>query len=186
MSVSTEQLLAFVRKNPAGCAGGVVIVIAAVVLYFGSGLLPEAEQDLNEKSQLGLRLQSNLKNANQLKEQLEALVAAEKNIEGRLIRSSELMINNQYFYKLESETDVKLVDMKQTSTGVLKPGAGKNYIPITFTVNAQGTYKQILNFLRHLEGGTHFCRIISATCSPVGERSGRMTAALTLELLGRP
>ncbi len=187
MSISNEQLVSLIKKNPIGVICGIIILTLAAVLYFGSDRLPESERILKEKSAEGQKLANNLKNATQLKEQLETMLASNKAIDNRLIHSSQLMMNNQYFYKLESETDVKLIDMKQTMTGAVTPAAGKKYAPISFSVNGQGTYPQILTFLQHLENGAHFSRVIAITCSPVGvDRGARISTNLTVELLGVP
>ena len=100
--------------------------------------------------------------------------------EARLIRASDIGINQQYFYRLETESGVKLVDLRQGARGTPKGGT----VPISFTVSAQGDYAQVLAFLRALENGAHFCRVQSGSCS--GPRKGPVTVALNLELLGRP
>ena len=68
------------------------------------------------------------------------------------------------------------------------PGrAGKStgsYVPITFAVSLHGDFTQVMNFLRMLEDGTHYCRVLTASCS--GGRTGPVSLSLNLELLGRP
>ena len=66
----------------------------------------------------------------------------------------------------------------------------------TFNVGVQGTYAQLVDFLRRLENGRHFCRIQTAGFTPAAAgtesaaaasaRSETLTLTLTLELLGTP
>lgn len=184
--MTNEQLVALIKKNPVSVGCGVLSLALAVGLYFRSGGIPEAEAVLAEKTAQSERYTLNLTNAAQLKEQHEELVAANKAIDARIIRLSQLGINTQFFYKLERETGVKLVDNRQTSVAAAAKGK-TTFIPVAFAISAQGTLPQLLDFLRLLESGSHYSRVMTATLtgSPAN-RSGPLTLALTLELLGLP
>lgn len=184
--MTNEQLIALVKKNPIPVACGALALLVAVGLYFRSGAIAEAEAELTQKSAEAEKYALNIKYAAQLKEQHEALIAANKNIDGRLTRASQQGVNTQFFYKLERETGVKLVSFAQSPTAPTKaPKAA--FTPVPFSVAVQGTLPQILDFLRQLEGGTHYCRVLTANCStPAASRGGPLTLSLTLELLGLP
>jgi hypothetical protein len=81
---------------------------------------------------------------------------------------------------------VKILDLRQTTATVAKPAKG-TYAPVSFAVTVQGSFPQILGFLRQLEGGAHYSRVLTATCSTnAAARASPLTLALTLELLGLP
>ena len=141
----------------------------------------------------GERIDANLKNGVQLADQYAAISAARKEIEARLIRPDELAKNLQFFYKLEADTGTKLVDLRQN---VLVPGkaGGKGktaYTGIVYAVAVRGDYSRLLDFLRRLESGQRYCRVMSATLIGVsngveGSRGNDLTLNLGLELLGQP
>jgi hypothetical protein len=178
--MTTADLTSAVKKNPliVGCA--VLTLALGAMLYLRLDSIPEANSRLDELSAQSRRYALNISNASQLKEHMDALIAANKAIDGRVIRSTDIGINQQFFYKLESESGVKLLDLRQGG----KPATKTNFAPVGFTVSLQGDFPQVLKFLRGLEDGSHYARVLTASCS--GTRTGDVTMTLSLELLGRP
>lgn len=184
--MTNEEFKAFVKKNPIPVICAVIVLGVAGGLYYRSGDLAAAEEDLAKKTADAEKYALNIKNATHLKEQLDALIAANKKIEGRLAHASEKGTNTQYFYKLERETGVKMVSFSQTTGTVAKPTKGA-FVPIAFNVAVTGTMPQVLDFLRHLENGMHFCRVTSGSCTvSTTNRNLPLTLSLNLELLGQP
>lgn len=184
--MTNEELFAYIKKNPIPVACGVLIVLIGLGFYFRSGTFPEEEATLGVKSGEADKYTLNITNSAQLKEQLDALIAANKTIQGRLTRASEQGVNSQYFYKLQRETGVKLVSFSQSPAGSAK-GSKAAYIPVGFNVSVQGTLPQILDFLRQLEGGTHYVRVLTANFQAnATARNSPLTLSLTLEMLGLP
>jgi len=182
--MTREEFIAFIRKNPIGVACGAVSLALAGGIYFRSSSIPEAQDELEKKSAEADRYAANIKNSAQLKEQLDALVAANREVETRLIKGSQLALNYQIFYQLFAETGVKQIDLRPGA--VPKPGKGA-YLAIPFSVSVQGDEAQLLKFLRTLEGGAHYCRVLSANLNVnTAARSSPLTLALNLELLGLP
>ena len=184
--MNTAELLAFIKKNPISVGCGLLCVLLGAGIYFRSSEIPDAEAALAQKSAEAARYAANIKNAAQLKEQLDALVAASKEIDSRIVRAGQLGVNSQYFYKLENESGAKLIDFRQGSLVTVK-GAKTIFNPIGFTVSMQGNLAQLVDFLHRLESGAHYCRVLSATCGTTGTgRSGLLTLTLSLEFLGLP
>lgn len=182
--MTITDLNAFVRKYPLPLIGGVLSLVLAGAIYFRSAEVPAAAQILEDKTAEAQRYSNNLTNAAQLTEQFDALLAANKGIEGRLVHASQLGINQQYFYKLEADFGVKLTDVHQT-LGRAQPATGKaGFVPIGFTVSVQGDFRSVLGFLQEVERGAHLCRVLSATCT--GTRGGPVMLAISLEFLGQP
>ena len=66
-----------------------------------------------------------------------------------------------------------------------KPGK-TIFVPIGFTLSAQGNFGQLLDLLHRLENGAHYCRILNASTIKVGsEGTDLLTLSLTIELLGQ-
>ena len=185
--MTNEELYAFVKKNPIPVACAVLTVAIGVAFYLRSGDMPAAEAELAQKSAEAERYALNIKYSAQLKEQLEALATANKNVEGRLVRASQQGVNTQYFYKLERETGVKLVSFGRSPAAPPVKGSKAAFTPVAFNVGVQGTLPQILDFLRQLESGTHYVRVLTANCNVNSTaRNSPLTLSLTLEMLGLP
>lgn len=186
--MTNQDLVALIKKNPISFGCGTLSVIMAAALYLRVDEIPGAEAELGLKSADGDRVTLNIQYSAQLKEQGDALSLACNQIEARMVRPSQLGTNTQYFYKLESDTGVKIVDLRQTTgTAPIKAGPKNAYVSVPFTVSVQGSLPQILEFLRQLENGAHYCRVLTASFNGIAAtRNSVLTLALSLELLGRP
>jgi hypothetical protein len=150
-----------------------------------------------QKTTESRRLKSNITNSAQLKEHLAALELANSKVSQRLVRAGDLATNQQYFYKIESETGVKLTDLRPGSGPIQPVGKGAVakalYPSVPYACSVQGTYGQILDFLRKLEEGEHFQRILSANVSLSGGSSDdaasaadpMLTLVISIEFLGQ-
>lgn len=186
--MSNEELLAFVKKNLVGTICGGLSLLALGGWYYRSGDVPTIEQEVAAKSAEAQRYELNLLNAKQLQEHVDALLAANKEIDSRLVRGSQLGRNVQFFYKLENESGAKLTtDPRQSPLAPPGKNAAKGaYTPVAFSVTVSGDLPQLLRFLRRLESGVHYCRVLGASCTVPQERSLPLTLNLSLELLGLP
>jgi hypothetical protein len=190
MAISNEQLLALIKKNPVVTGALLLCVLLMVAIYLRLDAMPAAAEELEAKATEGKRLAENIKNSVQLTEQLAEVTAANQEIDSRLVRAGQLASNLQYFYRLEADTGTKLLDLRQ---GATPRAATSGKIPVSYNVSVQGSYRQVFEFLRRLESGTHYCRIQTASIVPLDDSGGlgliRPTSArltLGLELLGTP
>jgi len=186
--MTNEELFALVKKNPIGVGCAVLSLALGAGIYFRADEVPAATEELTKKADEGGRLAANLQNAAQLKEQVETLTACEKELESRLIYASQTLPNVQYFYKLQSDTGVKMTVNSQGAVPPAAKNAAKTtFIGVPFTITVQGTMSQMIDYLQRLENGTRYCRVMSVTCGvPVTDRGSAVTLALNLELLGLP
>lgn len=184
--MTNAELFAFVRKNPIGIGCGFLAVALGAAIYFRSDRVPESEAELEQKSSEAERYKNNLKNATQLQEHYDALVAVNKAVDARIVRYSRLGMNLQYFYNLESETGVKLTTDPRISPPVAKKDPKAAYFSIPVNLSVQGSYPQLLAFMRRLENGTHFCRVLTVSMAGAGDRNSPLSLGITLELLGLP
>ncbi len=184
--MSNDELIALVKKNPISVGCGLLSLLLVGAIYYRSGEIPAAEDLLLQKSAEAERYALNVKNGNQLKEQFEAITQWNKVIETRMVRVSQFGNNTQFFQQLRRDTGVNLVDFRQSTTAANLPKGSKTaFIPVMFSVSVQGTLPQILDFMRLLETGTHYCRVLTASMS-ITSRTGPLTLSLNLELLGLP
>jgi len=183
--MSNEELVIFLRKNVISVVCALLSIGIGVAIYMRSDLLPEAEKVLAQKAQQGELLAANIEDSSQLKEQHAALMASNEEIANRMVRVGQLAENLQYFYRLESETDSKLVDLRQIPWVPPAKNAPKTvFTPVGFALTAQGDYGQLVDLLRRLENGEHYCRVISCIFKPMTEvRGGQLQLTVNLELL---
>ncbi len=183
--MTKDELLTLVKKNPISIGCGLLALVLAAVIYFRGEELPTTEEELAKQTAEAERYAANLQNATQLKEQLEALAAASKEVDARLAHASQQLTNYQFFYKLESETGMKMTVLTQ---GPLGKATGKGaFVPVSFSIAVQGSMAQALDYLRRIESGIRYVRVLSVTCSGSStDRSSPVTLALNLELLGVP
>jgi hypothetical protein len=170
----------FVRRYPFRLFCLLLAVLGAVGIYLLDSKIEAAHAELDQKSVEGARLAANVSYSSQLTSQLEAVSKATETITSRLVSPANLATNLQYFYRLEKETGVELIDVRQnTSSGKAKGGTG-----VAFSVSVKGEYPALLGWLRRVENGPHFARFLSASMGATADRKGPLTLAVTLELLG--
>jgi len=186
--MTTADLLGHIKKHPLGFGCGVLCIILGGFLYFRADAEGEKQAEYEAKSVEAARIVSNVTTSKNLPEQVAEIQALANDLEGRLVRGSQLAANQQFFYKLEKDTEVKLVDVRQNS---VPKKAGGTYQGIPFNVTVQGPYKQVMTFLNRLENGPHLCRFTGAVfgkMTPGGDAAlqNGITLTLNLELLGQP
>ena len=186
------DILARIKKQPIGFACGTICLLCAGWLYYRSDEIDKRQAEYKILADKAEVIRSNVGFAKNLPEQVAELQVSTKELEGRLVRAGQLAVNLQYFYKLEAENEVKLLDVRQNPLPKSVKGA---YVGIPYNVNVQGSYIKVMAFLQRLEKGRHFCRINSATFNKSGGGSAGssaqsaapgMTLSLSLELLGLP
>ena len=194
MALTGEDLKVLIKKQPIGFACGVICVACGAAFYFRIDAVETARSNLEGKTVLADKYQNNLRNSAGLAEHTAAMQAAGKELDGRLLRVNQLALNQQYFYRLEAETGVKLVDVRQQNVPAAGKGKSKTgTVGIPFTVTAQGDFRQLVSFIQQLETGTHFARFNTLALQPMGASaegaaggSNNMMISLGLELLGLP
>src|SRR5688572_2715541 len=110
--MTNQELAALIKKNPISVGCGLVCLAVGVGIYLRGDSFPAAEAALKEKSELGEKHQANIKNSAQLQEQYDVLVAANKEVESRIVRASQQGVNNGFFYKLASDTGITIKEFR--------------------------------------------------------------------------
>ena len=120
--MNSAGLTAIFKKQPIGFSGAVLGLVLAGLLYVRSDQIAENQAIADAKAAEAAQMLSNTRHAEGLTKQVDQMQAFGKEVENRLVRSGQLGINLQYFYKLEAENEVKLLDVRQGLPG--NPGAG--------------------------------------------------------------
>jgi hypothetical protein len=185
--MNAQDLLQFIKRNPVGISCLVLALGLGGWIYYRSDAGPALEEELRRRQGDAQRLENNVKYSAQLKEQLASLQASAKEIDSRIVRAGQVGANTQFFYQLESETAVKLKDLRPAAVVPPAKGAKSPFVPVGFMVSADGSYVQLLEFLRRIESGPRYARIVSASLSgSLADRRVPLTLSLSVELLGLP
>lgn len=191
MSAGTE-LQALLKKHPLRAVAVAIIIACGVLLYVRSSAIAEKTEESTRLSEEASKMQANITNSSGLAEHTERIREATKEIDSRLVRASQLAINLQYFYRIEADSGVKILDVRQHSVPPARPGAAKTtYTGIPYNVSVHGTFAQTHSFLKRLENGRHFCRFLTVTYTKAGgaeggSGGGLMNLSINVELLGQP
>lgn len=183
------DLVATLKKQPIGTACGIVCILCGVALYIRGDKIAENKQRFDEKSAEAQKIAANVRNGANLPQQVATMQDAAKQLDSRLVRASQLAINQQYFYRLENETGVKLMEVRPGNIARSNAQKATAYSPVPFAVSIQGNFKQVFDFLQRLEKGRHFCRFASISFSKGGsgqDSTELLTVNMSLELLGTP
>lgn len=188
------DLLALIKKHPVGVVC-LLVGLACIALYFvRNDVVAENTRVGEEKSSEAAKLLANVRNSTNLSEQLAELQGVTKAIEGRLVHPNQKALNQQHFYRLETETGVKLVDVRQGAIAAQRGKAASSYVGVPFAINVQGSFKQVMEFLRQIETGPYFVKynaisfnkLLSGGGSPAGGGDSNITLAMTVDILGQP
>jgi len=178
--------LGILKRQPLRVVCALLALVSGVGVYVVNGRIETSRAELDQKAAEGARLATNVSYAAQLPEQFASLSDVGKQVRARSVRAGELATNLQYFYRLETESGVELIDLRQTTSG--NAGKAKNASAgVGFSVSVKGDYLTLLGWLRRVETGPHYARILSAAMGGVSpDRAGPLSLSVTLELLGEP
>jgi hypothetical protein len=192
MAIDTKDVVNVLKKHPVAIGCGVLSLILIAGIYLRNGRASDLADQLHQKETDGQKVLDDIRNGANLPEQYQALAATTKDLESRLVVGSERARNQQYFYRIESETGVTEINLQPIAASGSPRGKLKQlYTGVGFAITVQGDFAQIVSFLTRLESGRHFYRLVSASVSRKGNRagdsaSGLITLSLNLEFLGKP
>lgn len=184
MSLEAKDIAAAFKRRPLLFTCGALCLALGLGLYFRSGLPAELETRLAEREKEMKRLGNNVKFSAQLDAQLQTLRRANEVVSAGALRPAELARNQQLFFRLEAESGVKLVDIRQLATPPPTKGAPAPvaYVSVPFSLTIRGDFEQIMDFLYRLDHGPTLSRVTSASMARPEE--GTQSLSLTVDLLG--
>jgi Tfp pilus assembly protein PilO len=187
MSLETKDIIAAAKRRPLLFVCGAIVLAAGVLSYFRMDVRGQVEDALAEREKELKRLSNNVRFAVQLDNHLQSLREANEKIAAGALRVGELARNQQVFYRIEADSGVKLLDLRQAPLPAPARGAAATttYVSIPFTLTVRGEYPQLIDFLNRLDRVATLSRVTSANTSfnPATKDEGQ-ALSLTVELLG--
>lgn len=182
MNALAENLLAFSRRYPLVVSSVVVLILTGGAYYYLDSQQAEFERRHDEVKRKGESMLQAISEHPRLSSQLAAARRAVTIIDRDLVDESDLATNLGYFYDLESSTGVRIGQLSQLSS---QPIDGAMFKSVPFTVDATGTYAQIMRFLRDLETGPRLVRITRYQLDR-GDGTAAVRLDLSIEMLAKP
>lgn len=193
------DLIALIKKQPIAFAFAFVAFACGLLMYFRSDATDLARQHFEARDSEARKMEANVRHLAGLPEETEQMQEAGRQFEARLIRAGQLANNLQFFYRIEAETGVKLIDVRQNPVPAPRPNAPRTtaYAAVPFTLSVQGSFAQVYDFLRRIEAGSHFTRFNQVTFTKIDAAAATttgtaaapgdlMNVSLLVEMLGTP
>jgi hypothetical protein len=181
------DLSILIKKHPIVVTCTLVSLISGVVFYYQGDTLEDLKSQVVDKAKQSQTVQSNVRNSVGLPQHVEGIQKATKQLESRLLKASQLATNLQYFYRLESETGVKITDVRQNQLG--RSSGGALFVGVPYTVTFQGSFKNVMEFMQRIESGKHLSKFSTVSFSKAAgaePQNGLLSVSMNIELLGTP
>lgn len=182
MSIDSKRLLRLFRGQPIPAICGLVVFVLILAFYFRGASAVGVQSQLDERNKHYRDLKANVASSVKLDEDLRRLVEYNKKIADGALRVGDIVQNLQFFYKIESETGVKLVDLRQQVVPPLSKGASpSSYVGVGFSLSIEGDYEKIILFCDALKHSSALAKIANFSISK-SERG--LVANMAVQLVG--
>jgi len=122
----------------------------------------------------------------QLRTELANVRAATQRINDNLVVEKNIPENFWYFYKIEQDTQAKLVELQQRPALLQDSGAPASYKRVPYVLKFSGSFRSVIAALQRLETGPRIGRIDSFQLQRQDPVSDTVALTLDFELLGIP
>jgi Tfp pilus assembly protein PilO len=182
--MTAADLIERLRRYPIPTISAAVVLACFLAYYFRMDLLTDLEDQRNEVLNQRDQVDLNLVAGATLAEHAAEMRARFGELGARIVQPSELADNMNYFYQLESNTGVSLIDLRQNVVAE-KPVARNRLAGVGYTISLSGQFPQVIGYLDELENGSRFFRLRDFSLQR-GRETTQASVALTLnlELLG--
>lgn len=178
------QLWAAMRLHPGITACLLVSLLAGFANY---PLWRQRQAVTRQHAEVRLRgetMLDALNNRSRITADLSTLAEAQEVIDRNLISEHGMEENLGYFYRLEKLNRVRLSRIDQMGTPTVEAESPFKTVPIS--LQASGTYRNLLGFMRDLETGPRILRTRSYRLERTEPNGGELVLLLTVDLLARP
>lgn len=177
------QFWAVIRQHPliSTCLG--IAILAGAANY---PLWQHREKIIVQHDELQKRGQvmiTALTDRERISGDLEIVGKAQDEIDRNLVTEDSMEVNIGYFYRLEKLNRVRLIRVDQLGSAPVTPGQLFKTVPVS--LQASGTYRNLLAFLRELETGPRLLRIVTYRLDRSDAPGAELQLSLTVELLAK-
>lgn len=199
MAATVNPVVLFVRRNTFA-----VVCVGLSVLFGGISLFlyqrrADLESRLQQRTLEGEEMLALLGSGPRVREQNTIAKEAIDKVESHLVTEANLAENMGAFYEIEEATGSRLSELRQLNAPT--PDEESPYKNVPYSLQLDGSFEQVANYLYRLETGPRLTRLVSFTLQrrEGGGPSGPPTApgadqsappnvnlSLNFVVLGRP
>ncbi len=139
-----------------------------------------------EHSRQGNTMLVMIARGSQLRAELATARAATQRITENLVVEKNVPENFWYFYKIEQDTQAKLVELQQRPAFLQDSGGPASYKRVPYSLKFVGSFPAVIAALQRLETGPRLGRIDSFRFQRQDAGSENVVLQLDFELLGFP
>jgi hypothetical protein len=184
MSLEGKDIINAAKKRPLVFACALLSFVFLGVTYWRLGAVDTLQEQVDERLLVLQKTKANVTHSVQLDAQVKEFTQINQKIKASALRPADLAQNQQMFYRLESETGVKLIDIRQQATDKtpVKGAVVTTYSPVVFALTIEGDYRQVLAFTKRLESGPTLSRTSNALF--IMGSNNLPSLSMTVEMLG--
>jgi len=190
--MNPQVIIAKIKQYPIAVGGVVFILVIGAAFFLRKSKTPELEGQREKLENQWNAMQINTGQSSEIAQDMEKVSEYSTEVNSRLMVRDAKALNQQYFYELEEQTGLTLSLLSQSDTPPpLRPKPGKPnitlYSPIEFSVNVEGTFSEVLDFLYRLEHGKYFTRIegFATSSTGVSDDDDLIQISLKMDILGQ-
>jgi len=181
MSLAFQQFIDLIRRYPLVTACITVLLVLGGANYYFFHQRSELARQQDDARIIGEKQLPVLASQPRLAAQNNTVVEAVDLIERNLVVESDLTQNLEYFWSLEKNTRVRLDQLNQLNGSIVQ---GNPFKAVPFSMRVNGSYAQVLAFIRALETGPRLARIDHYEFTRGEAKTGAIALDVTVELLG--
>ena len=177
-----KRIQAFLRHHAfeiLGALGALAILGAGIFLQLRHEAIAT---ELASIEQRGGKVLQTITRRSVVAQQLETARATTKHLDEHLVRESDLAGNIAFFYELEEQTQVTLVQVRQFKAAPVP--AGRHYLTVPFALQINGPYPAVLEYLNRLETSPRVLRVRNFSLARIRPDATALDLDLEVEILG--
>lgn len=166
--MSFDSIFKYFKKNYAVVLSALVAVVCAGVHFVRGEQITRLAADSDDLSIRHSRILKNLKFASDIDIDLDELEKLNIEVFSRLFQPEDLATNQRYFYQIESTSGIQMTRIHQLTKALPSGKANKkarkkaersSFQPLVYDMNIVGEYREVLAFMREVEGGDAFAAL---------------------------
>jgi len=161
------------------------VVLAGANIWLRIDLMDLAARQL-EHAREGDNMLKMISRGSQLRTELANARAATQRIAKNLVVEKNIPENFWYFYKIEQDTQAKLIELQQRPALLQDSGAPASYKRVPYALKFSGSFRSVVAALQRLEFGPRIGRIDGFQMMRQDPTTDNVVLHLDFELLGFP
>jgi Tfp pilus assembly protein PilO len=177
------QWIAVARRNPLSVLCASVCIICGLICWYIHGNMKWLDLEHKQLAQEGELAVASLISGPSVRQELAASREVTRRIDDNLVVEDNLAENLWYFYKIEQQTKVHILEMRPLNA--LLSDSRSLFKRIPFSIRASGTYEQTAGFLHAIETGPRLANVTSLNYRRSEPGSLSVILDMNVELLGK-